>query len=84
MLIVKFQPHENFYLQVIKDKFGKEVGIKESSPYKGLIKETKPKPKQMKVKAESLNKKMKDIIEEVLKETGNPVSLKSYTTVTKG
>jgi hypothetical protein len=31
----------------------------------------------MKVKAESLNKKMKDIIEEVLKETGNPVSLKS-------
>jgi hypothetical protein len=38
----------------------------------------------MKVKAESLNKKMKDIIEEVLKETGNPVSLKSYTRVTKG
>lgn len=61
----------HFY-RVIKDKFGKEVGIKESSPYKGLIKETKPKPKQMKVKAESLNKKMKDIIEEVLKETGNP------------
>lgn len=58
--------------RVIKEKFGKEVGIKDTSPYKGLIRETKPKPKQMKVKAESLNKKMKDIIEEILKETGNP------------
>ncbi|XP_071128994.1 heterochromatin protein 1-binding protein 3-like [Mytilus edulis] len=58
----------------VKDKFGKEFGIKESSPYKGLIREIKAKPKSTKPKAESLTMKMRDIVEEILKETGNPTN----------
>lgn len=64
-----------FFFQDVKDKFGKEFGIKESSPYKGLIREIKAKPKSTKPKAESLTMKMRDIVEEILKETGNPVSI---------
>ncbi|CAG2231109.1 unnamed protein product [Mytilus edulis] len=58
----------------VKDKFGKEFGIKESSAYKGLIREIKAKPKSTKPKAESLTMKMRDIVEEILKETGNPTN----------
>lgn len=67
--------------RVVRDKFGKEVGIQDSSPYKGLIKEVKPKPKSTKVKAESLNMKMRDIIEEVLKEIGNPTNGVQFRTI---
>ncbi|XP_046579064.1 eukaryotic translation initiation factor 5B-like [Haliotis rubra] len=68
----------------ITDKFGKAFALKESSPYKGLIKEKKSKGKGSTVKADTLKIKMKDIIEEAIKEAGNPVkgvrffSLKQY------
>lgn len=57
----------------MRQKFGKGIGIKETSAYKGLLKEKKPKKKPT-VQAESLRLKMKDIIDEALKESGNPVS----------
>ncbi|KAL5019134.1 hypothetical protein ScPMuIL_004856 [Solemya velum] len=60
-------PHFN---RVVREKLGKTFGLTETSIYKGLIKERKKmKPR---VKAESLSLKMKDIIEEALKEAGNP------------
>ena len=58
--------------QMLHNKFGKEFGLKENSPYSGLMKETKPRKKP--VVAPSLGYKMKDLIEEALKASGNPVS----------
>ena len=58
--------------QMLHNKFGKEIGFKEGSQYSGLVKETKPRKKP--VVAPSLGYKMKDLIEEALKASGNPVS----------
>lgn len=59
------------FRKIVRQKFGKGIGIKETSAYKGLLKEKKPKKKPT-VQAESLRLKMKDIIDEALKESGNP------------
>ncbi|GAB1598895.1 heterochromatin protein 1-binding protein 3-like [Argonauta hians] len=59
------------FKKIVRQKFGKGIGIKETSAYKGLLKEKKPKKKPT-VQAESLRLKMKDIIDEALKESGNP------------
>lgn len=63
-----------FNFQLVKDKFGKDYGLKEDSALKGLVKERKYSEKKPKVQAESLNLKMKDILEEIINEAKNPVS----------
>ncbi|KAK7112630.1 hypothetical protein V1264_012060 [Littorina saxatilis] len=55
---------------MLHNKFGKEFGLKEGSAYSGLVKTAKPRKKA--VLAQSLGYKMKDIIEETLKASGNP------------
>lgn len=69
----------------MKDKFGKTYGFKDSSPFKGLIKERKVKVKKPHVQGETLAIKIKDMIHEVITAAGNPVSFllcprKSYCT----
>ncbi|XP_033746136.1 heterochromatin protein 1-binding protein 3-like [Pecten maximus] len=58
--------------RLVKDKFGKDYGVKEDSALKGLVKERKHSDKKPKVQAESLNLKMKDILEEIINEAKNP------------
>ncbi|OWF51861.1 heterochromatin protein 1-binding protein 3-like [Mizuhopecten yessoensis] len=58
--------------RLVKDKFGKDYGIKEDSALKGLVKDRKHSDKKPKVQAESLNLKMKDILEEIINEAKNP------------
>lgn len=58
--------------RLVKDKFGKDFGVKEDSALKGLLKERKHSDKKPKVQAESLNLKMKDILEEIINEAKNP------------
>ncbi|KAL8607568.1 hypothetical protein ACOMHN_003487 [Nucella lapillus] len=58
------------FRHMLKNKFGKEFGLKENSPYMGLLKETKPRKKP--VVAPSLGYKMRDLIQEALKASGNP------------
>ncbi|XP_060071468.1 heterochromatin protein 1-binding protein 3-like [Ylistrum balloti] len=58
--------------RLVKDKFGKDYGLKEDSALKGLVKERKHSDKKPKVQAESLNLKMKDILEEIINEAKNP------------
>ena len=73
--IITYNVFVKSFLQENKAKFKKGFGVKESSPYNGLIKEKKIKKKVVKkVQAESLRLKMKDIIENAIREHGNPVS----------
>ena len=73
--VITYNVFVKFFLQENKAKFKKGFGVKESSPYNGLIKEKKIKKKVVKkVQAESLRLKMKDIIENAIREHGNPVS----------
>ena len=58
----------------MREKFGKAFGFKESSPYKGLLKERKIKEKKPHVQGETLALKIKDIIHDVITTAGNPVS----------
>ncbi|XP_056018207.1 heterochromatin protein 1-binding protein 3-like [Ostrea edulis] len=56
--------------RIVREKLGKYYGVKEMSPLHGIIKEIKPKEK--KVQGETLSLKMKDILNEVITEVGNP------------
>jgi len=64
--------------QYIRDKFGKFFGFQETSPYSAVMKEKKVKEKKPKVQGETLQIKIKDVISEVLKDLGNPVSFISF------
>lgn len=61
----------NLFNRMLREKLGKEFGLKEDSVYKGLLKEGK-KIKKPTAKAHTLGLKLKDIIEEALKASGNP------------
>lgn len=56
---------------ILHNKFGKEFALKEASAYSGLVKEGKPRKKPT-VVAPSLNFKLKELIDEALKASGNP------------
>lgn len=60
-------------LQMVHEKFGKEFGVREDSVYNGLLKEAKARKKPV-VLGQTLGLKMKDIVDEALKASGNPVS----------
>ena len=64
----------------MREKFGKTYGFKDTSPYKGLIKERKVKAKKPHVQGETLALKIKDIIHEVITTAGNPVSFPFFHT----
>ncbi|XP_013394716.1 heterochromatin protein 1-binding protein 3 [Lingula anatina] len=60
------------FLKVVKEIFDGTFGLKESSKYVGELREVKTRPNRPKVKAPSLGLKMKEIIENVITEAGNP------------
>ncbi len=65
-----------FNAQVVKETFPKGIGVKTASEYKDVLKEKKRKKpsEKPKVQAESLQMKMKDILNTTIKDMGNPVS----------
>ena len=67
--------------QLVKEKFPSGASVKKSSPFKGLIREKKPKrertekEKAATVKAQTFKLKIKDIVTTAIEDLGNPVSL---------
>lgn len=66
------------WFQAVWKEFPNGFGFKTDSPHADVIKEVKVKKKEPKVKADTLNLKIRTIIEDSLTDMGNPVSLKEF------
>lgn len=73
-----FAVEQGFMMRVMKEIFSSGIAVKEDSSIKEDIRQKKAKKKSDQVKAPSLQLKMKDIIEETLKEMENPMKGVSF------
>ena len=64
---------------MLQQTFPKGVALVENSPYNDIVRKKKKKKekKDTKVKADSLQLKMKDIIKDAITAVGNPVSFET-------